>query len=133
MADECANLGYSSLSSLMQKPPIREDRVSRPQRRANSYLIARRAEIICAINRRADIMVERAVERQDLDEENDRHVVTRINPEQRAFCAVPEKFTDGASVFGRAARLRGAHRKIEAEPDGTLIRQENRRVICGSS
>src|SRR3546814_11400176 len=96
--------------------------------------VARRSPIGRPIDRRPDIVVERAVERHGLDEEDRGEPVRGIDPEQRRRRAVPEKFADRAAILCRRLRRRLAHRKVEAESDRPLARQPDRKsVVSGKS
>ena len=60
-------------------------------------------------------MMEAIVEWQLLRREDDRHVLSRIDPEQHRGPPVPEEFADAAAVLLRVCWRAGAHEEIEAE------------------
>ena len=63
--------------------------------------IALGAEIARPIDRLANVVVERSVPRLLLGEEQDDHVIRRIDPEQGRPRPVPPEFADRPAVFGR--------------------------------
>ena len=86
--------------------------------------VARRAQVVGAVDRRPDVAMQRAVERHLLREEDGRQVIGGIHPEQRRRGAVPEELAHRAPVLLRLLRLRHAHREVHAEAHRSLAGQE---------
>src|SRR5690606_19382953 len=79
--------------------------------------------VVGAVDRGADVAMEREVDRDLLCGEDHRHIVERIDPEQHRRIAVPEEFADRAAIlFGRQRRPR-SDEDIEAEAAIALASQ----------